>query len=102
VIDPDDGSLVDYLESLKRLRGLGSRAVLPGHGPDLPDLTAVADMYLAHREERLNQVRDALRVLGDDASARRIVEHVYTDVDEALWDAAESSVQAQLDYLRRD
>ena len=102
VIDPDDGSLVDYLESLKRLRGLGSRAVLPGHGPDLPDLTAVADMYLAHREERLNQVRDALRVLGDDASARRIVEHVYTDVDEALWDAAESSVQAQLDYFRRD
>jgi hypothetical protein len=59
-------------------------------------------MYLAHREERLNQVRDALQVLGDDASARRIVEHVYTDVDEALWDAAESSVQAQLDYLRRD
>ena len=100
VIDSADGSLADYLESLKRLRGLGSRAVLPGHGPDLTGLTAVADMYLAHREERLNQVRDALRVLGDDASARRIVEHVYTDVDEALWDAAESSAQAQLDYLR--
>ena len=57
-------------------------------------------MYLAHREERLDQVRDALRELGDDASARQIVEHVYTDVDEKLWDAAEWSVQAQLDYLR--
>ena len=100
VIDTEDGSLGDYLESLKRLRGLGSRAVLPGHGPDLTDLTAVADMYLAHRQERLQQVRDALRVLGDDATARQIVEHVYTDVDEALWDAAEWSVQAQLDYLR--
>jgi hypothetical protein len=74
--------------------------VLPGHGPDLVDLAAVADMYLAHREERLNQVRDALKALGDDATTRQIVEHVYTDVDEALWDAAESSVQAQLDYLR--
>jgi glyoxylase-like metal-dependent hydrolase (beta-lactamase superfamily II) len=100
VIDTEDGSLRDYLESLKRLRGLGSRVVLPGHGPDLADLRAVADMYLAHREERLNQVRDALKSLGDDASARRIVEHVYTDVDEALWDAAEWSVQAQLEYLR--
>jgi glyoxylase-like metal-dependent hydrolase (beta-lactamase superfamily II) len=100
VIDTEDGSLGDYLESLKRLRGLGSRVVLPGHGPDLTDLGAVADMYLAHREERLNQVRDALKVLGDDASVRQIVEHVYTDVDEALWDAAEWSVQAQLDYLR--
>jgi glyoxylase-like metal-dependent hydrolase (beta-lactamase superfamily II) len=98
VIDTEDGGLGDYLESLKRLRGLGGRAVLPGHGPDLTDLTAVTDMYLAHREERLQQVRDALKVLGD-ATARQIVEHVYTDVDEALWDAAEWSVQAQLNYL---
>jgi len=100
VIDAEDGRLGDYLESLKRLRGLGDRKVLPGHGPDLTDLPAVTDMYLWHREERLNQIRDALRVLGDDATARQIVEHVYTDVDEKLWDAAESSVQAQLDYLR--
>jgi hypothetical protein len=29
------------------------------------------------------------------------LEHVYIDVDEELWDAAEWSVQAQLEYLRR-
>ena len=99
VIDDEDGSLRDYLESLRRLAGLGARTVLPGHGPDLPDIRDVAAMYLAHRQERLDQVRDALRELGADAGARRIVEHVYTDVDEKLWDAAEKSVQAQLDYL---
>jgi glyoxylase-like metal-dependent hydrolase (beta-lactamase superfamily II) len=100
VIDPEDGSLGEYLESLQRLRGLGNRAVLPAHGPDLDDLVSVTSMYLAHRQERLDQVRDALRVLGEDATARQIVEHVYTDVDEKLWGAAEWSVQAQLDYLR--
>jgi glyoxylase-like metal-dependent hydrolase (beta-lactamase superfamily II) len=100
VIDKEDGSLRDYLDSLQRLRGLGHRTVLPGHGPDLEDLESVSDMYLTHREERLDQVRDALRALGDDATTRQIVEHVYTDVDEKLWDAAEWSVQAQLDYLR--
>ncbi|MGO4445415.1 MBL fold metallo-hydrolase [Mycobacterium sp. 2YAF39] len=100
VIDKEDGSLRQYLESLQRLRGVGHRTVLPGHGPDLGDLEAVSDMYLAHREERLDQVRAALRELGDDATARQIVEHVYTDVDEKLWDAAEWSVQAQVDYLR--
>ncbi|CRZ17800.1 MBL fold metallo-hydrolase [Mycolicibacterium neworleansense] len=100
VIDTEDGSLRDYLESLHRLQGLGARTVLPGHGPDLPDLQAVTAMYLAHREERLDQVRAALRELGEDASARKVVEHVYTDVDQKLWDAAEKSVQAQLDYLR--
>ena len=100
VIDNEDGSLRDYLESLRRLGGLGNRTVLPGHGPDLADLKAVTEMYLAHREERLNQVRDALRDIGEDATARQVVEHVYTDVDEKLWDAAEKSVEAQLDYLR--
>ncbi len=100
VIDDEDGSLTDYLESLRRLRGLGRRRVLPGHGPELADLEAVSEMYLAHREQRLEQVRQALRALGEDATARQVVEHVYTDVDEKLWDAAEKSVRAQLDYLR--
>lgn len=100
VIDKEDGSLGDYLESLRRLQGLGHRTVLPGHGPELGSLAEATRTYLAHREQRLDQVCDALRVLGEDASARRIVEHVYTDVDEKLWPAAEWSVQAQLDYLR--
>ena len=68
VIDNEDGSLGEYMESLRRLHGLGQRTVLPGHGPDLDDLEAVSAMYLAHREERLDQVRAALRVFGDDAS----------------------------------
>ena len=100
VIDDEDGSLADYLESLRRLRGLGPRTVLPGHGPELADLAAVTEMYLVHRQQRLEQVRSALRVLGEDVTARHVVEYVYTDVDELLWDAAESSVRAQLRYLR--
>jgi glyoxylase-like metal-dependent hydrolase (beta-lactamase superfamily II) len=100
VIDDEDGSLADYLDSLRRLRGLGSRTVLPGHGPELADLAAVTEMYLAHRQERLEQVRGALRVLGDEATPRQVVERVYADVDQTLWNAAESSVRAQLTYLR--
>ena len=102
VLDKEDGSLTDYLESLRRLRGLGPRTVLPGHGPDLTDLETVTQGYLEHRRERLDQVRSALRALGEDASARRIVEHVYVDVDEKLWDAAEWSVQVQLNFLRAE
>jgi hypothetical protein len=74
--------------------------VLPGHGPELPAIGDVASMYLAHREQRLDQVRAALKTLGGDATARQVVEIVYADVDEALWWAAELSVEAQLLYLR--
>jgi glyoxylase-like metal-dependent hydrolase (beta-lactamase superfamily II) len=100
VVAHPDGALGPYLDSLARLRSLGDRLVLPGHGPELPSLASVAAAYLAHRAERLEQVRAALAVLGEDASARQIVEHVYADVDESVWWAAELSVQAQLDYLR--
>lgn len=100
VIDPEDGDLGAYLDSLRRLGGLGERTVLPGHGPELPSLAAVAAEYLDHREQRLDQIRAALTELGDDATVRQVVEHVYIDVDAKLWDVAEWSVQAQLDYLR--
>ncbi len=64
VVAHPDGRLADYLESLRRLHELGTRAVLPGHGPELPDLAAITSAYLAHREERLEQIRAALDQLG--------------------------------------
>ena len=100
VVAHPDGNLGAYLSSLRRLQALGDVTVLPGHGPELPSLRAVATAYLAHRAERLDQVRAALADIGADASARDVVERVYADVDESLRWAAELSVQAQLDYLR--
>jgi glyoxylase-like metal-dependent hydrolase (beta-lactamase superfamily II) len=101
VIAHPDGALGPYLASLRRLAELpDGTAVLPGHGPELPDAPAAARAYLAHREERLAQVRDALHALGPGATPRQVVERVYADVDRVLWPAAEASVRAQLDHLR--
>jgi hypothetical protein len=72
------------------------------------DALAVLDYYLAHRRERLEQVRVALEELraephpegvAVDELPRLVVERVYADVDPVLWGAAELSVRAQLDYL---
>ena len=102
VVAYPDGDLRHYLDSLRRLQELGDATVLTGHGPELPRAGEAAQAYLAHREQRLNQVRGALEQLGRDASPRQIVELVYADVDEVLWPAAEVSVQAQLAYLRTE
>jgi glyoxylase-like metal-dependent hydrolase (beta-lactamase superfamily II) len=101
VVAHPDGRLADYLDSLRRLHELGTRAVLPGHGPELPDLAAITSAYLAHREERLEQIRAALDRVGPEAAAMDVVRIVYADVDPVLWPAAELSVRAQLEYLRR-
>jgi glyoxylase-like metal-dependent hydrolase (beta-lactamase superfamily II) len=101
VVSHPDGRLADYLASLDDLAGLPpGTVVLPGHGPELPDAGTIARHYIEHRARRLDQVRAALVELGPDASARQVVETVYSDVDRALWRAAEWSVRAQLEYLR--
>jgi glyoxylase-like metal-dependent hydrolase (beta-lactamase superfamily II) len=93
--------LGSYLKSLRRLLELPPGLTgLPGHGPEIGDLRAIVREYLTHREQRLDQIRAALAELGEEASARQIVEHVYADVDPVLWGPAEHSVRAQLDYLR--
>jgi len=103
VVSWPDGALGPYLDSLARLRELAEEGlverILPGHGPVIDDPLGTLDFYLAHRQERLDQVRAALTA--GAATAREIVEQVYADVDQALWDAAELSVEAQLAYLRQ-
>jgi glyoxylase-like metal-dependent hydrolase (beta-lactamase superfamily II) len=101
VVAHPDGALGPYLSSLHRLRDLAERheidAIWPGHGPVLDAPLRVLDDYLAHRAERLEQVREAMA--SGAADAREVVRTVYADVDERLWPAAELSVRAQLAYL---
>lgn len=96
-----DGSLADYLATLDRLRALADaerlRVLLPGHGPLLADPAGVLDFYIAHRRERLAEVRAALAA--GDRTGEQIVARVYAEVDPALWPFARWSVRAQLDYL---
>ncbi|KXP00052.1 MBL fold metallo-hydrolase [Tsukamurella pseudospumae] len=103
VLDATDGTLADYLGSLESLSTVAAgRVLLPGHGPDLPDAGPVVAAYAAHRQDRLQQVRDALDELGvsaAEAKPMKVVKHVYRDVDKKAWPAARMSVKVQLRYL---
>jgi glyoxylase-like metal-dependent hydrolase (beta-lactamase superfamily II) len=101
VISHPDGVLGDYLESMRRLRDIAAGdidLILPGHGPVVEHPLEVMEYYIAHRAERLDQVRAALAAGDEDEDA--VVRRVYADVDESLWPYALLSVRAQLDYLR--
>ncbi|WP_309075617.1 MBL fold metallo-hydrolase [Paenarthrobacter sp.] len=100
VLDYPDGRLGDYLASLDRLETIGPATLLPAHGPVLPALDEKCREYRDHREQRLEQIRTALKHLGEDASIAAVTDAVYPDVDPSVRWAAETSVAAQLDYLR--
>ncbi|MEZ2389181.1 MBL fold metallo-hydrolase [bacterium RCC_150] len=101
VLDYPDGRLGDYLASLDLLEELGAASLLPAHGPVLPAVDAVCREYRSHRQARLEQIREALARLGSGAEVQAVTDAVYPDVDPAVRWAAETSVAAQLDYLRR-
>lgn len=95
-----EGDVRAYLQSLQRVREIAPRTLYPAHGPPIADPAATVARYQSHREERIQQVREAIRTMGS-ADLAGLVHAVYgTTLAPELRAAAEGSVQAILDYLR--
>lgn len=105
VVAHPDGELTAYLASLERIAKLTGDAevtsILPGHGPVVPDASAMVAFYRTHRQERLDQVRQALAegAAQDPDVVEGVLTRVYADVPREVWPAARMSIRAQLDYL---
>ena len=101
LIDPADGNMRDYLDSLRRMRALPNVTVLlPGHGPAVANPYNRIDQYIAHRLEREAKILEAVR---DGASLpKEIVARVYADVNPKALPMAERAVLAHLEKLKVD
>lgn len=99
VIAPPEGDMTAYLASLERLvtPDFGSFEIAPGHGSLIQDGPAKVRAYLAHRLDREQMVRDALRA--GKATAAELVPRIYTRLAPALVRAATLSVWAHLRRL---
>jgi ribonuclease/clavin/mitogillin len=97
VIDPPDGDLGAYMESLRRIRELPVRLVLPGHGPPIGGGRQKLDALIQHRQWREDKVVEALA--GGEAPLEDLLPHVYDDVPEKQWGFARRSLLAHLLHL---
>ena len=101
MISETDGDLGDYLDSLELLEEQGKDiTLLPGHGPEGADLSAYARKYIDRRNQRLDQIREALKTYGDNVDINTLVDAIYDDVDPVLRGAAEQSTRVALRYLQ--
>ena len=94
------GHMASYLASLRAVRALQPRRLLPGHGPIVDDPQALIETYIRHREEREAQIVRALK-----AGARtpaEIVARIYERLPASLVAAAEDSVRAHLVKLEEE
>jgi endoribonuclease LACTB2 len=101
LIDPADGNMRDYLNSLRRMRSLTGLSVLfGGHGPAVATPYQKIDQYIAHRLEREQNILQAVQ--NGITDPKEIVAQVYTDVSPKAYAMAERAVMAHLEKLRED
>jgi len=101
LIDPADGNMRDYLDSLERMRALPNLSVLfGGHGPAVANPYEKIDEYISHRRQREELI---LAVVRDGASSpKEIVARAYVDVSPKAHAMAERAVLAHLEKLEAD
>jgi glyoxylase-like metal-dependent hydrolase (beta-lactamase superfamily II)/8-oxo-dGTP pyrophosphatase MutT (NUDIX family) len=101
LIDPPEGNMRDYLNSLERLRALPHLSVLFGaHGPAMGNPRAKIEEYIAHRLAREASILAAVRAGAGEP--KEIVARVYTDVHPKAHAMAERAVLAHLEKLLAD
>ncbi len=101
VINPPDGDMAAYLDSLRALLAEDIEWLAPGHGFLMAQPQSALQAIIAHRLRREAKVVNALRARGP-AALEALLPAVYDDVDPRMLPVAARSLLAHLDKLRGD
>lgn len=96
-VSPYPGSLVAYLDGLRRLGSRDLAVLCPGHGPVVEDPQGKLDQYIAHRLDRERRLIAAL-----DSGKRTVdelLDDAWADAPPGLRPAATVTLAAHLDKL---
>lgn len=101
VIDPPEGNMRQYFDSLARLLSLPKLSSLfPAHGPAIGSAREKLEEYVAHRTLRENKILAAVKA--GASLPHEIVEAAYTDVHPSMYGLAERSTIAHLEKLEEE
>jgi len=102
VVDPPDGEMTAYLESLDRLAAqcaaLQIEYILPAHGYVLGQAAQAIAALKAHRLKREAKILDVMRS-HPDGTLDEWVERAYDDVPSRMWPVAKRSLLAHVQRI---
>ena len=102
IVEPYDGDMLLYLESLRKMSTLEPTALLPAHGGVIEEPQAKLSFYIEHRLMREKKVLHALKARGKPSRPRHLVADAYSDTPKHLWPLALRSIEAHLIKLERE
>lgn len=102
VVDPPDGNMADYLNSLDLLDAQcsahGVQFILPAHGHVLADAIGAIRHLKAHRLNREAKIEAVMRA-DPDGSLDTWLPLAYDDVDPRIWPVARRSLLAHVERI---
>ena len=99
-INPEQGDMGLYLESLRKLLTYQPRVIAPGHGPVIEQPSANLQALIEHRLAREEKIL-ALLQDGHDG-LERMFQAIYPSLEPRLHDAARGQIRAHLIKLERE
>ncbi len=102
IVEPTDGDMLLYLESLRKMSALEPTALLPAHGEVINQPEVILSFYIQHRLMREKKVLDALKARAKPSRPRHLVAEAYADTPKHLWPLALRSIEAHLIKLERE
>jgi endoribonuclease LACTB2 len=100
IIDPPEGHLATYLQSLERLLTQPITTLYPAHGPAMRDGQKLVKQYLRHRRQREAKLIEVLQQ--GPGSVEALLPKVYWDADPSLYRFAARSLLAGLQKLQEE
>ena len=100
LIDPPEGHMHTYLDSLNRLLSTPMNVLYPAHGPPRRDGHGLIRRFLRHRQKREDAVMAALS--RTPRSVDELLPEIYADVSASVHPIAARSLLASLIKLEED
>lgn len=104
LVEPTDGDMQLYLQSLEAMDALNTKILLPAHGDPITSPRTRLRFYIQHRLQREAKVLQAVEALGraQAVHAHELVPLAYADTPPLAWPLARLSAEAHLIKLARE
>jgi len=94
-----DGSMAQYLQSLRKVIALPYTEYIPSHGGPIADGPSYGRALLAHRELRNEQVVEAVISNGEAMGVDDLLGRLYPAINDSVRRAAAMTLLAHIEYL---
>lgn len=102
LVDPSDGDMALYLDSLRKMAAFEPTVLFPAHGGPIADPAARLAHYAAHRQAREERILAALRDQKTPVTAWDLLPHAYADAPRRAWPYAAMTAESHLVKLARE